>query len=107
MFLFSLGDSLPWVPLLMPMMRRSCRVKTQGELTKIARKHDVQVMNEGPSHVPMHLIKKIWRSNWNIVMRRPFYTLGPLTTDITRIRPYYFGYRRYWIGWYGAAMLDM
>ncbi len=77
-----------------------------GELTQIAWKHDVQVMIEGPGHVPMHLIKENMEKQLAICHEAPFYTLGPLTTDIAP------GYDHItsaigaaMIGWYGTAML--
>lgn len=77
-----------------------------GELTEIAWKHDVQVMIEGPGHVPMHLIKENMDKQLEICKEAPFYTLGPLTTDIAP------GYDHITsaigaaqIGWYGTAML--
>ncbi|MEK9685634.1 MAG: phosphomethylpyrimidine synthase ThiC [Rhodospirillaceae bacterium] len=79
---------------------------TLGELTKIAWKHDVQVMIEGPGHVPMHLIKENMEKQLEACDEAPFYTLGPLTTDIAP------GYDHItsaigaaMIGWYGTAML--
>ncbi len=57
-------------------------LKTQGELTKIAWEYDVQVMNEGPGHVPMHLIHENMEKQLEWCSEAPFYTLGPLTTDI-------------------------
>ncbi len=81
-------------------------LKTLGELTEIAWKHDVQVMIEGPGHVPMHLIKENMDKQLEICFEAPFYTLGPLTTDIAP------GYDHITsaigaaqIGWYGTAML--
>ncbi|MFN2324902.1 MAG: phosphomethylpyrimidine synthase ThiC [Gemmatimonadales bacterium] len=81
-------------------------LKTQGELTKIAWEYDVQVMNEGPGHVPMHLIKENMEKQLEWCEEAPFYTLGPLTTDIAP------GYDHItsaigaaMIGWYGTAML--
>jgi phosphomethylpyrimidine synthase len=81
-------------------------LKTQGELTKIAWEYDVQVMNEGPGHVPMHLIKENMEKQLEWCQEAPFYTLGPLTTDIAP------GYDHItsaigaaMIGWYGTAML--
>jgi phosphomethylpyrimidine synthase len=81
-------------------------LETLGELTKIAWKHDVQVMIEGPGHVPMHLIKENMDKQLNICHEAPFYTLGPLTTDIAP------GYDHItsaigaaMIGWFGCAML--
>ena len=81
-------------------------LKTQGELTRIAWEHDVQVMNEGPGHVPMHLIRENMEKQLEWCDEAPFYTLGPLTTDIAP------GYDHLtsaigaaMIGWYGTAML--
>ncbi len=81
-------------------------LRTQGELTRIAWNHDVQVMNEGPGHVPMHLIKENMEKQLEWCDEAPFYTLGPLTTDIAP------GYDHItsaigaaMIGWYGTAML--
>ncbi|MCB0404284.1 MAG: phosphomethylpyrimidine synthase ThiC [Bdellovibrionales bacterium] len=81
-------------------------LKTLGELTKIAWKHDVQVMIEGPGHVPMHLVQKNMDLQLKYCHEAPFYTLGPLTTDIA---PGYdhitSGIGAAMIGWYGCAML--
>jgi phosphomethylpyrimidine synthase len=81
-------------------------LKTLGELTQIAWKHDVQVMIEGPGHVPMQLIKENMDLQLKWCDEAPFYTLGPLTTDIAP------GYDHITsaigaaqIGWYGTAML--
>jgi len=81
-------------------------LKTQGELTRIAWEYDVQVMNEGPGHVPMHLIRENMEKQLEWCSEAPFYTLGPLTTDIAP------GYDHItsaigaaMIGWYGTAML--
>ena len=81
-------------------------LKTLGELTQIAWKHDVQVMIEGPGHVPMQLIKENMDKELEWCDEAPFYTLGPLTTDIAP------GYDHITsaigaaqIGWYGCAML--
>jgi phosphomethylpyrimidine synthase len=81
-------------------------LKTQGELTERAWKHGVQVMNEGPGHVPMHLIHENMTKQLEWCHEAPFYTLGPLTTDIAP------GYDHItsaigaaMIGWYGCAML--
>jgi phosphomethylpyrimidine synthase len=81
-------------------------LKTLGELTQVAWKHDVQVMIEGPGHVPMHLIKENMDLQLEWCDEAPFYTLGPLTTDIAP------GYDHITsaigaaqIGWYGTAML--
>ena len=81
-------------------------LKTLGELTQIAWKHDVQVMIEGPGHVPMHMIKENMDLQLDQCSEAPFYTLGPLTTDIA---PGYdhitSGIGAAMIGWYGTAML--
>jgi phosphomethylpyrimidine synthase len=81
-------------------------LETLGELTKIAWEHDIQVMIEGPGHVPMHLIKENMDKQLEVCQEAPFYTLGPLTTDIAP------GYDHItsaigaaMIGWYGTAML--
>ncbi|MBK9283637.1 MAG: phosphomethylpyrimidine synthase ThiC [Sphingobacteriaceae bacterium] len=81
-------------------------LETLGELTKIAWKHDIQTMIEGPGHVPMHLIKENMEKQLECCSEAPFYTLGPLTTDIAP------GYDHItsaigaaMIGWYGTAML--
>jgi phosphomethylpyrimidine synthase len=81
-------------------------LKTLGELTQVAWKHDVQVMIEGPGHVPMHMIKHNMDEQLRLCGEAPFYTLGPLTTDIAP------GYDHItsaigaaMIGWYGTAML--
>jgi phosphomethylpyrimidine synthase len=81
-------------------------LETLGELTRIAWKHDVQVMIEGPGHVPMQLIKENMDKQLECCDEAPFYTLGPLTTDIA---PGYdhitSGIGAAQIGWYGCAML--
>ncbi len=81
-------------------------LQTLGELTQIAWRHDVQVMIEGPGHVPMHLIKENMDRQLEVCHEAPFYTLGPLTTDIAP------GYDHItsaigaaMIGWFGTAML--
>lgn len=81
-------------------------LETLGELTQIAWQHDVQVMVEGPGHVPMHLIKENMDKQLEVCKEAPFYTLGPLTTDIAP------GYDHItsaigaaMIGWFGTAML--
>lgn len=81
-------------------------LETLGELTKIAWKHDVQVMIEGPGHVPMHMIKENMVKQLDLCHEAPFYTLGPLTTDVAP------GYDHItsaigaaMIGWFGTAML--
>jgi len=81
-------------------------LETLGELTKIAWKHDVQTIIEGPGHVPMHMIKENMDKQLEVCGEAPFYTLGPLTTDIA---PGYdhitSGIGAAMIGWYGTAML--
>ncbi|SEK90417.1 hydroxymethylpyrimidine synthase [Aquimarina amphilecti] len=81
-------------------------LETLGELTKIAWKHDVQTFIEGPGHVPMHMIKQNMDKQLEACGEAPFYTLGPLTTDIA---PGYdhitSGIGAAMIGWYGTAML--
>lgn len=81
-------------------------LETLGELTKIAWKHDVQVMIEGPGHIPMHKIKENVDREMEVCQEAPFYTLGPLVTDIAP------GYDHItsaigaaMIGWFGTAML--
>ncbi len=81
-------------------------LETLGELTKIALQHDIQTMTEGPGHVPMHMIKANMDKQLEACSETPFYTLGPLTTDIAP------GYDHItsaigaaMIGWYGTAML--
>jgi phosphomethylpyrimidine synthase len=81
-------------------------LRTQGELNEVAWEHGVQVMNEGPGHIPMHLIKENMDKQLEWCGEAPFYTLGPLTTDIAP------GYDHITsaigaaqIGWYGTAML--
>ena len=81
-------------------------LRTQGELNLIAWEHGVQVMNEGPGHIPMHLIRENMDKQLEWCREAPFYTLGPLTTDIAP------GYDHItsaigaaMIGWYGTAML--
>jgi phosphomethylpyrimidine synthase len=81
-------------------------LKTLGELTKVAWKYDCQVMIEGPGHVPMHLIRENMDKQLELCHEAPFYTLGPLTTDIA---PGYdhitSGIGAAMIGWFGTAML--
>ena len=81
-------------------------LRTLGELTKVAWEYDVQVMIEGPGHVPMHMIKENMEEQLEHCHEAPFYTLGPLTTDIA---PGYdhitSGIGAAMIGWYGCAML--
>jgi phosphomethylpyrimidine synthase len=104
---FSLGDGLrPGSIADANDKAQFAELQTLGELTRIAWKHDVQVMIEGPGHVPMQLIKVNMEKELQDCMEAPFYTLGPLTTDIAP------GYDHMtsaigaaMIGWYGCAML--
>ncbi|SIT12289.1 phosphomethylpyrimidine synthase ThiC [Neptunomonas antarctica] len=104
---FSLGDGLrPGSVYDANDEAQFAELETLGELTKIAWKHDVQVMIEGPGHVPMHMIKENMDKQLTECDEAPFYTLGPLTTDIA---PGYdhitSGIGAAMIGWYGCAML--
>jgi phosphomethylpyrimidine synthase len=104
---FSLGDGLrPGCLADANDRAQFAELETLGELTKVAWKHDVQVMIEGPGHVPMHLIKENMEKQLKECGEAPFYTLGPLTTDIAP------GYDHItsaigaaMIGWFGTAML--
>ena len=104
---FSLGDGLrPGAIADANDAAQFAELETLGELTQVAWKHDVQVMIEGPGHVPMHLIKENMEKELQICHEAPFYTLGPLTTDIAP------GYDHItsaigaaMIGWFGTAML--
>ncbi len=104
---FSLGDGLrPGSIADANDAAQFAELETLGELTKIAWAHDVQVMIEGPGHVPMHMIKENMDKQLECCDEAPFYTLGPLTTDIAP------GYDHItsaigaaMIGWYGTAML--
>lgn len=104
---FSLGDGLrPGSIADANDAAQFAELETLGELTKIAWKHDVQTMIEGPGHVPMHLIKENMDKQLKECHEAPFYTLGPLTTDIAP------GYDHItsaigaaMIGWFGTAML--
>jgi phosphomethylpyrimidine synthase len=104
---FSLGDGLrPGCTADANDAAQFGELETLGELTQIAWKHDVQVMIEGPGHVPMHLIKENMEKQLEICHEAPFYTLGPLVTDIAP------GYDHItsaigaaMIGWFGTAML--
>ncbi len=81
-------------------------LETLGELTKIAWKHEVQTMIEGPGHVPMHLIKVNMEKQLKECHEAPFYTLGPLTTDIAPGYDHFTsGIGAAMIGWFGCAML--
>ncbi len=104
---FSLGDGLrPGSGADANDAAQFAELDTLGELTKIAWQHDVQVMVEGPGHVPMHLIQENMERQLRICGEAPFYTLGPLTTDVA---PGYdhitSGIGAAMIGWYGTAML--
>jgi len=104
---FSLGDGLrPGSIADANDAAQFAELDTLGELTKIAWRHDVQVMIEGPGHIPMHLIKENMDKQLAVCQEAPFYTLGPLTTDIAP------GYDHItsaigaaMIGWFGTAML--
>src|SRR5882762_5306417 len=104
---FSLGDGLrPGSGADANDEAQFAELDTLGELTKVAWEHDVQVMIEGPGHIPMHMIKENMEKQLEWCDEAPFYTLGPLTTDIAP------GYDHItsaigaaMIGWYGCAML--
>ncbi len=104
---FSLGDGLrPGCIADANDQAQFAELKTQGELTRIAWEHGVQVMNEGPGHIPMHMIQENMQKQLEWCEEAPFYTLGPLTTDIAP------GYDHItsaigaaMIGWFGTAML--
>ncbi len=81
-------------------------LETLGELTKIAWKHDIQTMIEGPGHVPMHMVKENMDKQLELCDEAPFYTLGPLTTDIAPGYDHFTsGIGAAMIGWFGCAML--
>ena len=104
---FSLGDGLrPGSIADANDAAQFAELETLGELTRVAWKHDCQVMIEGPGHVPMHKIKENMDKQLSVCAEAPFYTLGPLTTDIAP------GYDHItsaigaaMIGWFGTAML--
>ena len=104
---FSLGDGLrPGSVADANDEAQFAELQTLGELTQVAWKHDVQVMIEGPGHVPMHMVKENMERQLEVCHEAPFYTLGPLTTDIAP------GYDHItsaigaaMIGWFGTAML--
>ena len=104
---FSLGDGLrPGSIADANDVAQFSELETLGELTQVAWQHDVQVMIEGPGHVPMHMIKANMEKQLEVCDEAPFYTLGPLTTDIAP------GYDHItsaigaaMIGWFGTAML--
>ncbi|SKB30253.1 phosphomethylpyrimidine synthase [Salegentibacter holothuriorum] len=104
---FSLGDGLrPGSIADANDYAQFAELETLGELTKIAWKHDVQCIIEGPGHIPMHMIKENMDKQLEVCGEAPFYTLGPLTTDIA---PGYdhitSGIGAAMIGWFGCAML--
>jgi phosphomethylpyrimidine synthase len=104
---FSLGDGLrPGSAADANDEAQFAELETLGELTKIAWKHDVQTIIEGPGHIPMHMIKANMDKQLDACGEAPFYTLGPLVTDIA---PGYdhitSGIGAAMIGWYGTAML--
>ena len=81
-------------------------LRTLGELTRIAWEYDVQVMIEGPGHVPMHMIRRNMTEQLDLCNEAPFYTLGPLTTDIAPGYDHFTsGIGAAMIGWFGCAML--
>ncbi len=104
---FSLGDGLrPGCTADANDAAQFAELQTLGELTDVAWKHDVQVMIEGPGHVPMHMIEENVRKQLEVCKEAPFYTLGPLVTDVAP------GYDHItsaigaaMIGWFGTAML--
>jgi phosphomethylpyrimidine synthase len=104
---FSLGDGLrPGCTADANDAAQFAELETLGELTDVAWKHDVQVMIEGPGHVPMHMIEENMRKQLEVCKEAPFYTLGPLVTDVAP------GYDHItsaigaaMIGWFGTAML--
>jgi phosphomethylpyrimidine synthase len=104
---FSLGDGLrPGSIADANDAAQFAELETLGELTKIAMKHDIQTMIEGPGHVPMHMIKKNMDKQLVECGEVPFYTLGPLTTDIAPGYDHFTsGIGAAMIGWYGTALL--
>ena len=104
---FSLGDGLRPGSLADANDRAQfAELETLGELTRIAWRHDVQTMIEGPGHVPMHLIKENMDKQLECCDEAPFYTLGPLTTDIAPGYDHFTsGIGAAMIGWFGCAML--
>jgi phosphomethylpyrimidine synthase len=104
---FSLGDGLrPGSLADANDAAQFAELETLGELTQIAWQHDVQVMIEGPGHVPMHLIQENMDKQLACCAEAPFYTLGPLVTDIAAGYDHFAsGIGAAMIGWYGCAML--
>ncbi len=104
---FSLGDGLrPGAIADANDEAQFAELETLGELTKIAWKHEIQTMIEGPGHVPMHLIRENMDKQLKECDEAPFYTLGPLITDISPGYDHFSsGIGAAMIGWYGCAML--
>ena len=104
---FSLGDGLrPGSIADANDAAQFAELETQGELTRIAWEYDVQVMNEGPGHIPMHLIQENMTRQLEWCAEAPFYTLGPLTTDIAPAYDHITSaIGAAMIGWFGTAML--
>ncbi|MFM1897231.1 MAG: hypothetical protein RLZZ385_2305, partial [Pseudomonadota bacterium] len=104
---FSLGDGLrPGSVADANDAAQFAELDTLGELTRIAWKHDVQTMIEGPGHVPMHMIQENMTRQLEVCDEAPFYTLGPLTTDIAPGYDHFTsGIGAAMIGWFGCAML--
>jgi phosphomethylpyrimidine synthase len=104
---FSLGDGLRPGSIADANDRAQfAELETLGELTRVAWKHEVQVMVEGPGHVPMHLIRENMTRQLSVCDEAPFYTLGPLTTDIAPGYDHFTsGIGAAMIGWFGTAML--
>jgi phosphomethylpyrimidine synthase len=104
---FSLGDGLRPGSIADANDRAQfAELETLGELTRVAWKHDVQVMIEGPGHVPMHMVQENMTRQLAVCDEAPFYTLGPLTTDIAPGYDHFTsGIGAAMIGWFGTAML--
>jgi phosphomethylpyrimidine synthase len=104
---FSLGDGLRPGSIADANDRAQfAELETLGALTRVAWKHDVQVMIEGPGHVPMHLVQENMTRQLAVCDEAPFYTLGPLTTDIAPGYDHFTsGIGAAMIGWFGTAML--
>ncbi len=104
---FSLGDGLrPGSLADANDAAQFAELETLGELTKIAWKHDVQTMIEGPGHVPLHMVQENMTKQLQVCDEAPFYTLGPLVTDIAAGYDHFAsGIGAAMIGWFGCAML--
>ncbi len=104
---FSLGDGLrPGSIADANDAAQFAELETLGELTKIAWKHDVQTMIEGPGHVPLHMVQENMTKQLQVCDEAPFYTLGPLVTDIAAGYDHFAsGIGAAMIGWFGCAML--